>query len=230
MEAGAEMVKHQTHIVEDEMSAAAKKVVPGNARMWVSTRLCGAAHFPGGRGAGNEGICGKQGLIFISTPFSGLPPTAFINGRFLPIKIGSGECNNYPLIEHILLRLANRSSWASVWIPLPVLAKAVAILRKKQVPFALLHTTNLYPTPITSCGYMPWLNYSSNSRCCDRLKRPYVEQPRLFWRRSVGSIHTGTAFYWQAMAGAGYCLQYGYTGLQGNWSQVQGYWRNSGRA
>src|SRR5690606_40578133 len=29
--AGAEVVKHQTHIVEDEMSAAAKKVIPGNA-------------------------------------------------------------------------------------------------------------------------------------------------------------------------------------------------------
>ena len=29
--AGAEMIKHQTHIVEDEMSAAAKKVIPGNA-------------------------------------------------------------------------------------------------------------------------------------------------------------------------------------------------------
>ena len=29
--AGAEVIKHQTHIVEDEMSGAAKKVVPGNA-------------------------------------------------------------------------------------------------------------------------------------------------------------------------------------------------------
>ena len=29
-EAGAEVVKHQTHVVEDEMSKAAKKVIPGN--------------------------------------------------------------------------------------------------------------------------------------------------------------------------------------------------------
>ena len=29
--AGAEVVKHQTHIVADEMSGAAKEVVPGNA-------------------------------------------------------------------------------------------------------------------------------------------------------------------------------------------------------
>src|SRR6187549_3971366 len=29
--AGVEVVKHQTHIVDDEMSGAAKRVVPGNA-------------------------------------------------------------------------------------------------------------------------------------------------------------------------------------------------------
>ena len=29
--AGVEVVKHQTHVVDDEMSGAAKKVVPGNA-------------------------------------------------------------------------------------------------------------------------------------------------------------------------------------------------------
>ncbi len=29
--AGAEVVKHQTHIVADEMCGAAKKVIPGNA-------------------------------------------------------------------------------------------------------------------------------------------------------------------------------------------------------
>ena len=29
--AGAEVIKHQTHVVEDEMSEEAKKVIPGNA-------------------------------------------------------------------------------------------------------------------------------------------------------------------------------------------------------
>ena len=31
--AGVEVVKHQTHVVEDEMSGAAKRVVPGNAKV-----------------------------------------------------------------------------------------------------------------------------------------------------------------------------------------------------
>ena len=29
--AGARLIKHQTHIVEDEMCSAAKKVIPGNS-------------------------------------------------------------------------------------------------------------------------------------------------------------------------------------------------------
>ena len=31
--AGVEVVKHQTHVVADEMSGAAKKVIPGNANI-----------------------------------------------------------------------------------------------------------------------------------------------------------------------------------------------------
>ena len=31
IEAGCEVIKHQTHVCEDEMSGDAKKVIPGNA-------------------------------------------------------------------------------------------------------------------------------------------------------------------------------------------------------
>ena len=33
VKAGAEIIKHQTHIVDDEMSPEARKVIPGNADM-----------------------------------------------------------------------------------------------------------------------------------------------------------------------------------------------------
>ena len=32
VEGGAEIIKHQTHIIEDEMSKAAKNVIPGNSK------------------------------------------------------------------------------------------------------------------------------------------------------------------------------------------------------
>ena len=61
-------------------------------------------------------------------------------------KIGSGEMNNYPLLEHIasfgkpMIVSTGMNSMGSV-------KKAANILEKKGVQYALLHTTNLYPTP-----------------------------------------------------------------------------------
>jgi N-acetylneuraminate synthase len=61
-------------------------------------------------------------------------------------KIGSGECNNYPLIEHVasfgkpMIISTGMNSIESV-------SKTVNIIRKYHIPYALLHTTNIYPTP-----------------------------------------------------------------------------------
>ena len=33
IKAGAEVIKHQTHIVSDEMSEEAKKIIPGNSKL-----------------------------------------------------------------------------------------------------------------------------------------------------------------------------------------------------
>ena len=67
--AGVEMVKHQTHIVADEMAGAAKQVIPGNADVSIYTIM--------ERCALNEAdeLKMKQhtealGMIWISTPFS----------------------------------------------------------------------------------------------------------------------------------------------------------------
>ena len=40
-------------------------------------------------------------MIFISTPFSRSAANRLERMRVKAYKIGSGECNNYPLIEHI---------------------------------------------------------------------------------------------------------------------------------
>ena len=43
----------------------------------------------------------KKGLIFISTPFSRKAVDRLVKFRVPAFKIGSGECNNYPLVEYI---------------------------------------------------------------------------------------------------------------------------------
>ena len=143
---GVECVKHQTHIVEDEMSGEAKKVIPGNAdvSIYEIMKRCSL----------NEqdeielkDYVESKGMIFISTPFSRAASQRLEKMNVLAYKIGSGECNNYPLLEHIstfgkpVILSTGMNTIESV-------SKAVDIFTKAKVPLALLHTTNLYPTPV----------------------------------------------------------------------------------
>src|SRR5207253_3103081 len=59
---------------------------------------------------------------------------------------GSGECDNYPLIEHIA-RFGKPVLLSPGMNDLASIAVAVDILRRHSVPFALFHCTSMYPTP-----------------------------------------------------------------------------------
>ena len=143
---GAEVIKHQTHIVEDEMTKYAKKVIPGNSNLSIYEimKKCSLSE--------DEEIKLKEyveskGMIFISTPFSRAAADRLERMNVKAYKIGSGECNNYPLIEHIasfgkpMILSTGMNNIQSV-------KKTVKILEAYEIPYALLHTTNLYPTPV----------------------------------------------------------------------------------
>jgi N-acetylneuraminate synthase len=144
-EAGAEIIKHQTHIASDEMSSDAKNIIPAHTKesIYEIIDLCSLSE--------NEEIelqkyVQEKGLIFISTPFSRAAAERLIRMDVPAFKIGSGECNNYPLIKHIakegkpIILSTGMNTIKSV-------GKAVAIFREYKVPYALLHCTNVYPTP-----------------------------------------------------------------------------------
>ncbi|MBN3583009.1 N-acetylneuraminate synthase family protein [Algoriphagus aestuarii] len=143
--AGAEMVKHQTHIVEDEMSGSAKKTIPGNAKVSIYEIMERCALNEEDELALKEYVESK-GMIFISTPFSRAAADRLIKWDVPAFKIGSGECNNYPLLEHIA-SFGKPIIMSTGMNTIESIRKAVTILEKHQVPYALLHTTNLYPTP-----------------------------------------------------------------------------------
>jgi len=143
--AGAEMVKHQTHIVEDEMSKAAKTVIPGNADVSIYEIM--------ERCALNEedelalkNYVESKGMIFISTPFSRAAAERLKRFDIPAYKIGSGECNNYPLLEHIA-KFGKPVILSTGMNTIESVSKAVSIFKSHNKPLALLHTTNLYPTP-----------------------------------------------------------------------------------
>lgn len=144
--AGVEVIKHQTHIVEDEMSSAAKLVIPGNANISIYEIMESCSLNEKDEIALKDYVESK-GIIFISTPFSRAAADRLERMNVPAYKIGSGECNNYPLLAHIA-SFGKPMILSTGMNTIESVKKAVETIRKFNVPLALLHTTNLYPTPI----------------------------------------------------------------------------------
>jgi sialic acid synthase SpsE len=141
--AGCECVKFQCHVIEDEMIP--NDVIPGNANenIWDIMSRCALRE--------DEEIRLKQyveqkGMIYLSTPFSRAAALRLEAMGVCAFKIGSGECNNYPLVRHIacygkpVILSTGMNDVASI-------APAVEILRNARIPYALMHCTSMYPTP-----------------------------------------------------------------------------------
>ncbi len=158
--AGVEMVKHQTHIVDDEMSKAAKETVPAHTKesIYEIMQQCALSEIDE---LELKRYVESKGMIFISTPFSRAAADRLISWDVPAFKIGSGECNNHPLLEHIA-SFGKPMILSTGMNDLESVAKSVKILEKHNLPFALLHTTNLYPTPdhLVRLGAMSQLKHT----------------------------------------------------------------------
>ncbi|MCE3047139.1 N-acetylneuraminate synthase family protein [Helicobacter kayseriensis] len=143
--AGVEILKHQTHIVEDEMSTLAQKTIPGNSKKSIYEIMSECALSEEEEFELKEYVESK-GMIFISTPFSRAGADRLEKMGVSAYKIGSGEMNNHPLIKHIA-SFGKPMIVSTGMNDLESVKKTVQILESFKVPYALLHTTNLYPTP-----------------------------------------------------------------------------------
>jgi N-acetylneuraminate synthase len=143
--AGVEIIKHQTHIVDDEMSPMAKKVIPGNSdkSIYDIMHSCSLSYDDE---VELKNYVEKNKMIFISTPFSRAAVDRLVRMNVPAFKIGSGECNNYPLVEYIC-KFKKPVILSTGMNDIKSVRKSANILKKNNIKFALLHTTNLYPTP-----------------------------------------------------------------------------------
>lgn len=144
-EAGAEVIKHQTHVVEDEMSDEAKSVIPGNADVSIYEIMARCALNEEDEIKLKEYVENK-GMIFISTPFSRAAAYRLERMGVQAYKIGSGECNNYPLIK-LIASFGKPIILSTGMNTISSIQKSVDIMKNAGVPYALLHCTNIYPTP-----------------------------------------------------------------------------------
>ena len=142
---GAEVIKHQTHILDDEYSYHAKRTFPGNSDKSIYEIIK--------KNSLNEEneyklmrYIKKRAGIFISTPFSRKAVDRLIKFNVPAIKIGSGECNNYPLVDYIAK--FNKPIILSTGMnSIETIARSTKIIRKYKTKYCLLHCTNIYPTP-----------------------------------------------------------------------------------
>lgn len=143
--AGCEMVKHQTHFVDDEMTDEAKQIFPPNAdkSIWDVMEECALSK--------DDEISLKTyaeslGMIYISTPFSRAAADFLNDIGVSAFKIGSGECNHVPLIRHIA-SFGRPIIMSTGMQTIDGMRPSVKALDDSGVDYALLECTNLYPSP-----------------------------------------------------------------------------------
>ncbi len=142
---GAEIVKHQTHIANKEMSSEAKKIIPVHTKKNIYEIIdkCSLSLDDEKK---LKKYVEKKNMIFLSTPFSKEAADRLNSLGVKAFKIGSGECNNYPLIEHVC-KFKKPIILSTGMNDLKSIKIAVNIIEKYKIPYALMHCTNLYPTP-----------------------------------------------------------------------------------
>jgi len=141
--AGCECTKFQCHVIEDEMIP--NDVAPAHTpeTIWDIMNRCA---FNEEQERELKSLVESKGMIYLSTPFSRAAAVRLEGMGVGAYKIGSGECNNYPLVKHIAA-YGKPVILSTGMNDLNSIRPAVEILRQAGVAFALTHCTSLYPTP-----------------------------------------------------------------------------------
>ena len=143
IKSGAEAIKNQSHILDEEMIPEAKKIKPTNAKSSIYDVIKkNLMTFENEKKL--KKYVEKKKRIYLSTPFS-LEAARQLNSiKVKAFKIGSGECNNTPLIKEIT-KFKKPIILSTGMNDIKSIKKSVNILKKSKAQFALLHCISEYP-------------------------------------------------------------------------------------
>jgi len=146
IKSGAEILKHQTHMPDEEMSFEAQRAVPGNSKQSIYKIIKKCSLSENDERKLMNYIKSKK-KVFISTPFCKSAVDRLVSFDVPAFKIGSGEWNNLELIKYIC-KFKKPIIMSTGMSHLNELSKTINFINKKKIPLALLHCTNVYPTPL----------------------------------------------------------------------------------
>ena len=142
--AGAECMKFQCHITEAEMIPT--DMTPGKIskeHLWDIIKRCELTEEEERH---VQAHCARKGLLYLCTPFSREAADRLERLGVPAYKIGSGECNNYPLVEHIA-RKRKPIILSTGMNDLGSIRPSVELIQRYTCPLILMHCTSMYPTP-----------------------------------------------------------------------------------
>ena len=143
-ESGASAVKFQTHITDKEMIPTDMK--PGNISdesLWDIIERCVLSKEE------EEELftySKEKGILFFSTPFSREGADRLNELGVEIFKIGSGECNNLPLLEHVA-KFKKPMILSTGMNDIESIKTSVETILKENSNLSVLHCTSIYPAP-----------------------------------------------------------------------------------
>jgi N-acetylneuraminate synthase len=142
-DAGADVIKFQTHFPEHEMLRGGKTAAYVGESLFdllTRTALSRDDHYT------LRDRARAKGILFLSTPFS-REAADFLEALGVPaFKTGSGELTHLPMQQHIARK--GKPMIISTGMSTPEeIDRTVQAVRAEGASFALMHCTSTYPTP-----------------------------------------------------------------------------------
>lgn len=150
-DAGADAVKFQTHIAEAESTPDEPWRVKFSLQDKTRYDYWKRMEFTEEQWFGLKEHAERRGLIFLSSPFSIEAVELLKRVGVAAWKVASGEVTN-PLMLEAMAETGLPILLSTGMSTLQEIDEAVARIRKKNLPFAILQCTSMYPTPPEKIG------------------------------------------------------------------------------
>ena len=142
---GANIIKHQTHIIEDEMSIEASSCKTGYLDETIYDTMKNCLTLEEEKEF-KIFVENELHSIYLSTPFSRKAADFLMEIDVPCFKIGSGECNNIPLLKHIA-SFGKPIILSTGMNNINSIRESLESIKSSKVEIILMHTTNSYPCP-----------------------------------------------------------------------------------